>query len=135
MSRRATAERQPISGETDAETMSRILDRLEYLLFMVQSGGAGNQAPVRREIPINWNEVDALRMLTDTDPMAARASVSLLTPGELVARFGFPTRSEKMNDGLYLSYLHTSPDGKTHGPGVGFELTNGFVTHLNAFDR
>ncbi len=62
----STAERQPI-GETDTETISRIIERLERLLLMVRSGGVGNQLSTQRDTPINWNELEALDLLYQRD--------------------------------------------------------------------
>ncbi len=75
------AERQPISEETDADTLRWILDRLDLLLSTVRAGGAGSQVPdPQRYAPTNVNALEDLGRLAESDPEAASRSTLLLSP-------------------------------------------------------
>ncbi len=106
----------PAEAVPFAEEVTGILDRLERLLSVVPSDGAGSQVPVQhRYAPINWNELEALGRLDERDPEAAKRSTLLLVPAEVVARFGFPTStgSNSNDNTLFFDYSRPGPDGKS----------------------
>ncbi len=126
-----TAEREPISGsDSGTEEMSEIIDRLERLLSVVPSGGAGNQVMVQqRYAPGNWSELEALGRLRESDSKAADRSTFLLSPTEVVAQFGLPKRvgSEPHDGTLYFIYSRPGPDGEDSF--ASFNFKDGFVVH------
>ena len=123
------AERRPISeGESLAEEMKEIIGRLERLWSVVPSGGAGNQVLVQqRYAPTNVNALEALGRLNERDPEAAKRTTLLLSPTEVVARFGFPDSVGNSDNGtLFFAYNRPGPDGEDFAL---FNFRDGFVVY------
>ncbi len=118
--RRLVPEDSALAGE-----MSGIIDRLEYLLSVVRTGGSGNQGPVQREVQINWGELDALKALGEANWETAEETVILLTPPEVVARFGFPSQVQTSEDyDMTWFYMRNELEGK---PDATIQFRGGYV--------
>ena len=109
----ATVERHAVpEADPTHERIETILSRLERLAAALSSGTAN--APLPRS-PVNWGALDALYTLSERDEKAAKRSTLLLTPSEVVARFGFPSEAGGDGGGTWWNYLRIGPDGKQTG--------------------
>ncbi len=62
------------------------------------------------------------------DREAAKRSTILLTPAEVVAKFGLPKEVGGSDGGLYFQYEGTGPDGPKDGT-VLFTFVGGYLTY------
>ena len=123
LQRQAVSEGDPLMARMK-EVLGRF-DRLERILTSPAAAGGGGQTPVARTTPINWSELEALVRLHQVDREAARRSTTLLTPAEVVAKFGIPPEVGAGNGGVFFNYPRTQPNG-TKGR-VSFTFVDGYV--------
>jgi hypothetical protein len=106
------------------------LDRLERelaLLLQMSRAGAGVEPTLLRAQPVQHAELAALAALERQDAVAANRSTMLLTPAEVVARFGFPDDAGPSRDaGSYWKYTHRDATGAAKG-GVTLYFRDGRV--------
>lgn len=109
-----TAERRVVpEADSTPERIEAILSRVERLAPALWSR-TESAAPLPRS-PVNWAALDALHALSERDKKAAKRSTMLLTPSEVVARFGFPSAAGGSNGGIFWSYRRIGSDGQQTG--------------------
>jgi hypothetical protein len=108
------------------------LDRLEQrldqaLLLLKSSAGSGAELSLMRSKPVQQDQLDALAAMERRDSEAATRSTMLLTPAEVIARFGFPDDVSGANGGgTSWNYRHRGPNGEIDG-GIVFFFREGHV--------
>ena len=110
----ATPVRQAVS-EPHFDRLDALALRVEQLVAALSTVAAVNRSGLPRWTPENWAEVDAFMALRAANPDAAEKSVSLLTPHQVVARFGFPTKVVAANargGGMCWTYARLDAEGK-----------------------
>ena len=79
-----------------------------------------------------WQPLGALHDWKERDYEAAKRSVALLTPAEIVNRFGTPLKVSGGADGkLRVTYYRLGPAGEKTGY-LAFEFTAGFVSYVES---
>ena len=128
-----TLEREPIpEGDPLAEQHQEILgrlDRLDRILTSSAAVGGGGQSPVARGTPINWSELDVLGRLHQVHHVVARRSTMLLTPAEVVSKFGIPPEVGDSDGRLYFRYKRAGLDGTKGGGVMLFFFNDGYLIY------
>jgi hypothetical protein len=123
--------RQPVlTTNPQVDRLANIAERMDRLLRLGRPIAAESLA-TQRDAPINWSELLMLVELHRQDAKTVQVSVQLLTPKEVVARFGFPSNVQSRNKrpGMVWSYYRRDRIGKPDGR-VLFTFTDGYVTSL-----
>ncbi len=117
--RRPVADAQPVVGQ-----LQEVWRRLERVL--ASPVGRSDRLPMAPKA-INWSELESLRRLHRADREAAKRATSLLTPAEVVAKYGQPTELGAGNGGIYFSYERAQSNG---GPRrVSFTFVDGYLVY------
>ena len=132
--------RQPIlEGDPTGDQLQEILDRmgrLERVLTSSSTAGGWEPTSIERNTPINWSQLEFLGRLHEMDRKAAQQSTILLTPAEVVRKFGLPTEvGGSQQGGLYFLYQRRAPDGSKDGAAT-FNFYDGYLAFSdNSFGR
>lgn len=122
--------RQPVFDvEPFIEQVNELLNRSGRLLAVAGSGA--NQPPVQRDLPIRWGELDSLKALGEEQWQTANASVVLMTPAEVIARFGSPTQV-KTSDRYDMTWFYMR-DEQSGIPDATIHFNGGYVVQGRFF--
>ena len=122
-------ERQAIDVERvpESEQFQALLQRLDQILMTLRYTAPGSaSAPLPRQVETDWNAIASISQQSKGDDQAALKSVLLMTPAEVLARFGFPTEVSFNNGGMYWSYYRLQPDGSPELE-MGLRIAAGYV--------
>ena len=120
---------EPANAQLGADLIDR-LDRLErrlerFVALATPSGGA--ELSQMRSLPVQRDQLVTLAALARRDPEAAKKSTMLLTPREVIARFGFPDDVGGANGGgSFWNYHYRGANGEFLG-GILFVFRDGLV--------
>ena len=128
-----SVERQAIGEDRvpESEQIQAVLERLDQLLTTLRYTAPGSaSAPLPRQVETDWNAIATISQQSKGDEEAARKSILLMTPAEVLARFGFPTEVVVRDGGMYWLYFRLGPDGG-HELDMGVTFAAGYVAKVH----
>lgn len=134
MEMQRSIQREPVEKAAGEE--SNVGAELEQILALLQQRSEGwpvfsAAQPVPRGVPQDWTLLSRLHWLSERDPQAAADSVALMTPPELVAQYGQPSKVSRENEELRLTYYQNNDAGEVVGH-VAFALEDGYVVRFES---
>lgn len=116
-------------GDRVAEALEAIDQRLHALQSIVRAQWrSGSELPLDRGRAVDAGRITALGDLAATDRPEAMRQVMLLTPEEVVERFGFPTQVDGTTHGLWWTY-RAGPSAAPH-PKLMLQFQDGLLTNF-----
>ena len=93
-----------VADSVVSDRLDRLEESVASLAELMRAQPSSVGAPIPRDVPINYREIEDLRALSVADPERARRSTVFLTPQQVAERFGFPDEMDSSGNVFFWTY-------------------------------